>query len=181
MPATGGNPVRRAHDLFKQGRTKEAIALLRPVLQRKDLDPEAAVLAAACLGAEGQYAEAARVDRMLCDSDPANPQGWNSLGFDLLNAGDLPGAMEAYSRAIELDPTRASGHYNLARIAARMGQRERAIEHFVKAVELQSDYVDRLDEDPDLRTLKDDPGLQDRLPGHGSSGDPYTEYYATES
>lgn len=174
--------MRQAHELFKQGRAKEALALLRPLLQRRaDLDGEAAALAAACLGAEGRYEEAARIDRMVCESDPRNAQGWQSLGYDLFQAGDLPGALEAYARAIELEPGRASTHYNVARIAARMGDRAQAIDHFVRAVELQSDFVDRLDEDPDLRPLKEDPDLQGRLPGHASSQDPYAEYYATES
>ncbi len=172
----------RAHELFKQGRTTEALALVRPMLQRREaVDPEAAALAAACLGSEGKHDEAARVDRMVCDAYPANPQGWNSLGYDLLNAGDLEGALEAYGRALTLEPGRASAHYNVARIAARMGNKPKAIEHFVKAVELQADYMDRLDEDPDLRPLKDDPALQDRLPGQAASQDPYAEYYATES
>ncbi len=178
---SGGTPVRKAHDLFKQGRTKEALALLRPLLQRKEIDTEAAALAAACLGSEGQHGEAARIDRMVCDADPANPQGWNSLGFDLLNAGDLEAAREAFEHAIDLEPSRASAHYNLARICARMRDKPKAIDHFAKAVELQADYLDRLDEDPDLRSLKDDPSLQERLPGHAASGDPYAEYYATES
>ena len=137
-------------------------------------------MAAACLGSDGKYLEAARIDQMVCDGDPANPQGWNSLGYDLLNAGDLEGAFEAYRRALELEPGRASAHYNLARIAARMKDKPKAIEHFVKAVELQSDYLARLDEDPDLRPLKDDPDLQDRLPGQSANPDPYAEYYATE-
>jgi tetratricopeptide (TPR) repeat protein len=168
--------------LFKQGRTSEALNLVRPLVQRKDIvDPEAAALAAACLGSEGKHLEAARIDQMVCDANPSNPQGWNSLGYDLLNAGDLEGALEAYGHALELEPGRASAHYNVARIAARMGNKPKAIEHFVKAVGLQSDYLDRLDEDPDLRPLKDDPGLQERLPGQGASQDPYAEYYATES
>ena len=172
----------RAHELFKQGRTSEALALVRPLVQRKDaVDSEAAALAAACLGSEGKHVEAARIDQMVCDADPSNPQSWTSLGYDLLNAGDLEGALEAYEHALELDPARASTHYNVARIAARMRNKSKAIQHFVKAVELQSDYVGRLDEDPDLRPLKDDPDLQDRLPGQSSSEDPYAEYYATES
>ncbi len=155
---------------------------MRPLVQRKDaVDPEAAALAAACLGSEGKHLEAARIDQMVCDANPSNPQGWNSLGFDLWNAGDLEGALEAYARALELEPGRASAHYNVARIAARMRNKPKAIEHFVKAVELQSDYLDRLDEDPDLRPLKDDPDLQERLPGQPATGDPYAEYYATES
>ncbi len=178
----GGTAVSRAHELFKQGRTSEALALVRPLVQRRDaVDAEAAALAAACLGSDGKYLEAARIDQMVCESNPSNPQGWNSLGYDLLNAGDLEGALEAYTHALELEPARASIHYNLARIAARMKDKPKAIEHFVKAVELQSDYLDRLDEDPDLRPLKDDPDLQDRLPGQASNPDPYTEYYATES
>ncbi len=177
-PSTSSG-IERAHELFKHGRSKEALAILRPMLQRKgQVDGDIAALAAACLGAEGDYLEAARVDRMLCDSAPGNPQGWNSLGFDLLNAGDLTGAMEAYEHAVELEPTRASAHYNIARIAARMGDKSKAIDHFARAVEIQSDYVDRLDEDPDLRPLKDDPEMIGRLPGAASSDDPYAEYYA---
>ncbi len=179
---SGGSAVARAHELFKQGRTSEALALVRPLVQRKDaVDPEAAALAAACLGSDGKHLEAARIDQILCDAQPANPQGWTGLGYDLLQAGDLEGAMEAYLRALELEPGRASTHYNLARIAARMKDKPKAIEHFVKAVELQQDYVDRLDEDPDLRPLKDDPDLQDRLPGQAASQDPYAEYYKAES
>ena len=155
---------------------------MRPLVLRKDtVDAEAAALAAACLGSEGKHLEAARIDQMVCDANPSNPQGWNSLGYDLLNAGDLEAALGAYSRALELEPGRASAHYNVARIAARMGNKPKAIEHFVKAVELQSDYLDRLDEDPDLRPLKDDPDLQERLPGQSANQDPYAEYYATES
>ena len=179
---SGGTAVARAHELFKQGRTAEALALVRPLIQRKDaVDLEAAALAAACLGSEGKHLEAARIDQIVCDATPSNPQGWNSLGFDLLNAGDLEGALEAYGHALELEPGRASAHYNVARIAARMGNKPKAIEHFVKAVEIQPDYVDRLDEDPDLRPLKDDPDLQERLPGQAASQDPYSEYYASES
>src|SRR3989441_4863366 len=116
--------VQRAHELFKQGRAKEALPILLPLLQRKgNLDGDVCALAAACLGAEGEYLEAARIDRMLCEAEPHNPQGWNSLGFDLFNAGDIEGALEAFQRAVKLEPTRASAHYNIARIAARMGDK----------------------------------------------------------
>ena len=174
--------VQRAHELFKQGRATEALGILRPLLQRKgEVDGDVCALAAACLGAEGDYAEAARVDRMRCDADPGNPQGWNSLGYDLFHAGDLEGALEAFGQAVELEPTRASTYFNLARIAARMGDKSKVIEHFAKAVELQPDLQDRLDEDPDLKPFKDDPDMLGRLPGGAPSEDPYAEYYATRS
>lgn len=173
--------VDRAHELFKQGRSKEALALLRPLLARKEVDANVAALAAACLGADGEYGEAARVDRMFCESAPDNPQGWNSLGYDLFHAGDLEGALEAFLHAIDLEPGRASTYFNLARIAARMGDKSKVIEHFAKAVELQPDLQDRLDEDPDLRPFKDDPDMLGRLPGGTPSEDPYAEYYATRS
>lgn len=181
VPSTSSG-VARAHELFKQGRAKEALAILRPLLQRKgEVNADVCALAAACLGADGEYLEAARIDRMLCDAEPRNPQAWNSLGYDLFNAGDIESALEAFRRAIELEPTRASAHYNIARIAARMGDKSKAIEHFVRAVELQADYQDRLDEDPDLRPFKDDPDMLGRLPGAAAREDPYAEYYATRS
>jgi len=180
-PSTSSG-IARAHELFKQGRAKEALALLRPLLQRRgDVDANVCALAAACLGAEGDYAEAAQVDRMLCDAEPHNPQGWHSLGYDLLHAGDLEGAREAFERALKLEPTRASAHFNLARIAARLGDKSKVIEHFARAVELQPDYKDRLDEDPDLKPFKEDPDMLERLPGGAGSEDPYAEYYATRS
>ncbi len=181
-PPPRGTAIRRAHDLFKRGQTREALGLLRPLLQRKgEVDADAAALAAACLGSEGRHEEAARVDRMVCDAFPSNPQGWNSLGYDLLHAGDLVGALAAYTRALELEPDRASVHYNLARIAARMGDRTKTLEHLVRAVELQTEYLERLDEDPDLRPFKDSPDLLGRLPGHPSAEDPYASWYRTES
>src|SRR3989454_110269 len=174
--------VQRAHELFKQGRAKEALALLRPRLQRKgDVDANVCALAAACLGAEGDYMEAARIDRLLCNAQPNNPQAWHSLGYDLFHAGDLEGAAEAFSRALKLEPTRASAHFNLARIAARLGDKSKVIEHFARAVELQPDYQERLDEDPDLLPFKDDPAMLERLPGGKVGEDPYQEYYATRS
>ncbi len=179
IPSTSSG-VQRAHELFKQGRAKEAFAILRPLLARKgEVDRGVCALAAACLGAEGEYIEAARIDRMVCDAHPDNPQGWHSLGYDLFHAGDLEGAWDAFVRAVKLEPTRASAHFNLARIAARMGDKSKVIEHFARAVELQPDYKDRLDEDPDLRPFKDDPEMLTRLPGGKGSEDPYTEYYAT--
>ncbi len=181
-PPSSSSGVQRAHELFKQGRAKEALALLRPLLQRKGvIDGDVCALAAACLGAEGDYLEAARIDRLLCDAQPNNPQAWHSLGYDLFHAGDLDGAAGAFSRALKLEPTRASAHFNLARIAARLGDKSKVIEHFARAVELQPDYKDRLDEDPDLLPFKDDADLLGRLPGGKVGEDPYQEYYATRS
>ena len=174
--------VQRAHELFKQGRATEALALLRPLLQRKGaVDGDVCALAAACLGAEGDYMEAARIDRILCDAQPNNPQAWHSLGYDLFHAGDLEAAADAFSRALKLEPTRASAHFNLARIAARSGDKSKVIAHFARAVELQPDYQERLDEDPDLLPFKDDPEMLSRLPGGKRGEDPYQEYYASRS
>src|SRR6059058_810672 len=108
-------------------------------------------------------------------------QAWHTLGYDLFHAGDLEGAAEAFSRALKLEPTRASAHFNLARIAARLGDKSKVIEHFARAVELQPDYKERLDEDPDLLPFKEDPDMLGRLPGGKVGEDPYQEYYATRS
>src|SRR5205807_8917298 len=100
---------------------------------------------------------------------------------DRCPAGERDGALEAFEHAVRLGHARARTYFNLARIAARMGDKSKVIEHFARAVELQPDLRDRLDEDPDLRPFKDDPDMQGRLPGGTATEDPYQEYYATRS
>ena len=109
----------RAHELFKQGRAKEALALLRPLLQRKgEVDGDACALAAACLGAEGDYAEAARWYRTAADQGNAAAQtNLATLYYEGKGvAVDYAEAAKWYRRAA--DQGDALGQYNLGALYA---------------------------------------------------------------
>lgn len=57
--------------------------------------------------------------------------------------GDLPAAVKAYERAIELDPSLARAHNNLGSIVSSKDP-QRAIEHFRAALETDPRYVEAL-------------------------------------
>ena len=54
-------------------------------------------------------------------------------------------------------PDHAGTHYNLACAHARAGRPEVAIDHLVRAVELQASFAEYAATDDDLATLRDDP------------------------
>ena len=71
---------------------------------------------------------------------------------------------EEWDRAIEVleghlaeTPEHAGTHYNLACAHARAGRPEVAIDHLVRAVELQASFAEYAATDDDLATLRDDP------------------------
>ncbi len=66
---------------------------------------------------------------------------FNEDGKDLFNAGegDIDGAKTAFKHCLELDPEFAYAHNNLGVVYRQQANHERALEHFKKAVSLESE------------------------------------------
>ena len=60
----------------------------------------------------------------------------SDVAGELARKGDYSGAAETWSKAVELDPSDAKGHYHLAYALDKQGQLEQAIEQYRKSVEL---------------------------------------------
>ena len=58
------------------------------------------------------------------------------------NSGDLPNAVQAFLRALSLDPTYAEGHFNLGVLLRMQGQPEAALESYRRAIALQPNFVE---------------------------------------
>jgi Flp pilus assembly protein TadD len=65
-----------------------------------------------------------------------HPDAWTNLGICQAQTGALAEAEAALSRALALDPTRASPHYNLGLLARMRGDAAAAHQHFLDAVKL---------------------------------------------
>lgn len=61
------------------------------------------------------------------NQSPYNHLVYFNLGTVLFNAGDFPGAKEAYTQAIQLAPSFVQAHFNLGLVHERLGQVEAAI------------------------------------------------------
>jgi Flp pilus assembly protein TadD len=81
--------------------------------------------------------------------DPQNPRARNFLGVVIGREGWIDGAQQELRRAVELDPSYADAHYNLA--AFYLQEKPPAIElakrHYFKAIELG------VEKDPSMEKL----------------------------
>jgi tetratricopeptide (TPR) repeat protein len=120
--------------LFQQGKSKEAVAALEKALE---VDPKHwkahnnLALAAIDIG-ELEVAEAHYRESLAIKPQPAI---YNDLGFVLEREGLHEEAVEAYRKAVKLDPDSASANYNLGSFLARSGKFAEAERHLRAAIE----------------------------------------------
>jgi tetratricopeptide (TPR) repeat protein len=100
--------------LEQQGKLDEAAAQLRRALELEPEHASALYNLGNILKTKTDYAGAIELYRKSLARRPQFADGWNNLGAALAEQGDLDAARDAYQRAVEVDPTRAAYHRNLA-------------------------------------------------------------------
>ena len=89
------------------------------------------------LFSEALYREAAKAYQIVADDDPANAYAWRGLGVSLSHMGDLHGAIEACTRAVNLMPGNADLHYALGYTFVQAKRYPEAIAELDKVMILQ--------------------------------------------
>jgi len=82
----------------------------------------------------GSWTEAEAQARKALDLNDALPDAWNYLGVALYNQSRAPEALDAWDRALALDPESYDVLFNEALVAAEVGDHDRArraLERFV--------------------------------------------------
>ena len=72
-------------------------------------------------------------------TQPDDPVAWRMLGKLLLMRGDAASAADALQRAIALDPSRVTAHFDLAECHVAVGNNDLAVASFARVVELAPD------------------------------------------
>jgi quercetin dioxygenase-like cupin family protein len=101
------------------------------------------------------------------------PSAWEDLFAANVYAdrGELDRARELIAGALELHPDEWQGHYNAACIEARVGDRDRALDHFEHAVALERERVPELAaDDEDLDSIRDDDRFRSAVAGEAGAG-----------
>lgn len=73
---------------------------------------------------------------------PRQNEAWHNLGLVLQQTGDVRGAMDAYRRAISIDPADDRSLLNLGFLLDRAGAREESVELQIRAVEVNPANAD---------------------------------------
>ena len=85
--------------------------------------------------------KADKVPFMKHQAKPIDPStedlnGLNQEGESLFNKGDMEGALRAFDRAVELNPGFAQAHNNLGVLYWEAREMQKALEHFIRAMEI---------------------------------------------
>src|SRR4029450_908755 len=91
--------------LYRQNRAAEAIAELERIEQEGQANLGHASLKAAAFGRIGGHEEALGLYRQLLDVRPDEPKLWMSYGHILKTVGQQPDSVDAYRRALALQPS----------------------------------------------------------------------------
>jgi tetratricopeptide (TPR) repeat protein len=83
------------------------------------------------------YAEAARLFTAYSSSTPENPWGYYMLGLSNWRAGEPKRAVEAFDRALQLDPGHQKSRLNSSRVLLELGQRKEALKRIEEALSLE--------------------------------------------
>ena len=80
---------------------------------------------------EGRWADAADAFRSLSVAGIESAPVWYNLGNACFKAGDVPGAILSYERALKLDPSHADARFNLAFAQEQIQDRIDAVPEFI--------------------------------------------------
>ena len=83
------------------------------------------------------------VSSQLVENTPQNSIDWNELGNSYTNSKKIDNAIEAYKRAIEMNPKYGQPYCNLGLIYYRLGKYDVAVLLYKKSIELLDGHEDK--------------------------------------
>ena len=125
---------------MKNGRHKEAIALL---LKALEISPDSAVAHAelvSALAGQGRIGEATAHFRKAVEIDPSDYDAYINMGIALGDQGDIEGATAHFRKALEINPENPVPYHNLGTALASQGRLDEAVTNFRRAVDLDPNY-----------------------------------------
>jgi tetratricopeptide (TPR) repeat protein len=139
-----------------QGQWDEAIQAAQTQLKQSPDRSDYRLSLAKIYFRAGKYADSSAQYQMLIDKNPKVADLYVRLGESRENANDLNGAIEAFKKAKQLDPTNHLPVLELALVYNRAGRDEEARKTYEEVIKLQPDNVEALN---NLAYLKADDGV----------------------
>ncbi len=147
MPSSDETTRKRAYELLSEGvrlinakRYGEAIDALNEANRLLPEDPDILMTLGGALIMAGKWNQAEALLQRAVEKHPENARLWLNLAAAILGRLELSPryrqdrAIEAYKKAIELDPVAPSAHYNVGLIHAQRQDWDQAIRWFEDAL-----------------------------------------------
>ncbi len=103
--------------------------------------------------ARGRFLDAIEVDASI-------PEAYNGVGVTYRMRNELDRALEWYKKALAVDPDFGDAYYNMACVYALRGSKDLALRYLQIAAMNGYATAGGMDEDPDLESLRAEPGYR---------------------
>lgn len=101
----------------------------------------ALLLGATTIARNRTYASPITMWQDVSAKRPSNARAFENLGTQWMGAGDKRAAMEAYAKAVRVDPEFLSAHANLGNALLETGNASEAARHFTQVIRLDPNHI----------------------------------------
>src|ERR1051326_2651743 len=137
--------------------------------------PPPSLAAARAALMRGDSAGAARIVEAVVAREPKNAAAWRFLGNASKQTKNYSRALEAFQRALALDPSNPGPIYQIGTVYALQGARDAAFRSLSKAKKTGRIDMTQIETDPALASLKNDRRFRDRLRSRADFDHPFVE------
>jgi hypothetical protein len=109
---------------------------------------------------EGNFEQARRRFLEAIEADATIAEAYNGVGVTYRMRNDLPRALEWYKKALTVDADFGDAYYNMACVYALDGKKDLALRYLQIAALNGYATAGGMDEDPDLESLRGEPGYR---------------------
>jgi Flp pilus assembly protein TadD len=148
---------REAEGYLELGMPSHALRSLQRQGKMVHGDPRGCYLLGESLRELDRYREAIFPLRRSLELIPDDIHVWMALGWCYKRVGELSKAIDALEHAVDIEPGEAVLHYNLACYWSLARDRRHALRSLAKALSIDGNFRDFIDDEPDFDPLRNDP------------------------